>query len=566
VWRAVAACAIALAAAATPARGARLDLTGTAHAPRAAEAALAPALRAPGDSATLASALGVVVASLQNDGFLEARARGAWSAPAAGGAPETLSVRVEEGPRHRVTSLALTALSAGDSGAIASAFAVRPGAWASPAGIAAAVGRALQQLADDGYPYAVLGVNRWSVDADGLRLGLSGGLGPRVTVSGVRFAGARVTRPGFLARAVGRIAGLPYNRSAAEEGRQRLEALGLFRRVEYEGVEGEADWGRGVLVYRVEEPAYHRFEGVIGTQGEGRVVGLANVELENLAGTGRAAALRWESRGRGVTHFAARYSEPLVSGLPLALEGRLEQQLQDTLYARTRWGAHARFALSARRHLEAGYEQERVVQDEGVVREAGTQNTRFALARRTFAPRTTPRRGSAVTLGAVQSFKRERLRAGGGRSARASAVELAGEWHRPLTARAGVTVEARGAGRFSSDRILPDYERYPLGGAASLRGYDEEEFRVDRYALARLEWRWFPAGDGAYGFGFWDHAVAATRVAAGASDRLDTFQRDGYGCGLSLASGTGEVRIDYGLAPGRGPLEGKVHLRLVSGF
>jgi outer membrane protein assembly factor BamA len=342
--------------------------------------------------------------------------------------------------------------------------------------------------------------------------------------------------------------------------------MGLFRSVRYEGLEGEADWSRAAVVYRVEEPTYHRFEGVVGTQGEGRVVGLANVELENLAGTGRAAALRWESRGRGVTWFTARYAEPLVLGLPVALEGRIEQQLQDTLYSRTRWGAHARYALSAERSLELGYEQDRVVQEEGIVREAGTQNTRFAISRRTFPTHATPRRGSAVTLAGVQSFKRERLRAGDRRSARASSFELGGEWHRPLGARAGVMVEAHAAGRFSSERVLPEFERYPLGGAASLRGYDEEEFHVDRYALSRLEWRWFPAGDAAYGFLFWDHAVAGTRLPDVSGDAWDTIQRDGYGFGIRLRALSGDVRIDYGLSPGRSPLEGKIHLRLVSGF
>ena len=42
--------------------------------------------------------------------------------------------------------------------------------------------------------------------------------------------------------------------------------------------------------------------------------------------------------------------------------------------------------------------------------------------------------------------------------------------------------------------------------------------------------------------------------------------KDGVGFGLRLESAGGVVGIDYGLEPGRPPLEGKIHLRLVSAF
>ncbi len=113
--------------------------------------------------------------------------------------------------------------------------------------------------------------------------------------------------------------------------------------------------------------------------------------------------------------------------------------------------------------------------------------------------------------------------------------------------------------------MLALYDRYPLGGAASLRGYDEEAFRVDRYALTRLEWRTFlPAGQ--YAFVFWDHASAATRLPTAVGDRLQLLQRDGYGAGLSLAASAGRVGVTYGVASGSGPLEGKLHLQILTPF
>ena len=70
---------------------------------------------------------------------------------------------------------------------------------------------------------------------------------------------------------------------------------------------------------------------------------------------------------------------------------------------------------------------------------------------------------------------------------------------------------------------------------------------------------------------FWDHAAAQTRLPqvapdGGGGDRLQRLERDGLGVSLRIETGPGTVGIDYGLEPGRPPLEGKIHLRLVSSF
>jgi outer membrane protein assembly factor BamA len=296
-------------------------------------------------------------------------------------------------------------------------------------------------------------------------------------------------------------------------------------------------------------------------------VGLVSVALDNLAGTGRALALRWESRGRGVAEFAARYAEPLLFGAALRAEAGIDQQDQDTLYTRTRWGGRLRYSLSERDRIAAGYTQERVVQAQGEVRSVAAQVTDFTLERDTRDAIPATRRGALGRVTAAQVFKRETLRPDGRRNARANTVEALLEWHHPLGARSGLALELSGAARFGTQRILPLFERYVVGGAASLRGQDEQAFRADRFALSRLEWRRFLGDGGERVFLFWDHAVMATREPLPAGgDRMGTLQRDGIGFGLRLDAAGGTVGVDYGLEPGRAPLDGKIHLRLVSAF
>jgi outer membrane protein assembly factor BamA len=570
-------CAAAPGAASAPAAP-RLDYRGSVLSRGQVEAQLQRALRghatggvapsgARSDSASMADALGGLVERLENLGFLDARATAEWDTAGASRGEARLIVRVSEGPRFRLEAVRIAASPAADSLRFAAALGLAPGSWASPRATGEAIERALRELVDRGHPYAELGVSGWDQESQGVALTLSGRLGPAVTVSGARIDGLHVTREPIAQKSMGRLTGLPYNRAAAEAARDRLAQLGLFRSVTLVGLEGEPDWNRARLVYRVEEPRYNRFEGVVGMQGQRGTTGLARLDLGNLVGTGRALGLAWEARGPGLSSLSAHYAEPLVLGTPLRLEGALEHQIQDTLWVRTSWGARARLPLSASQHLEAGYEQERVVQTGTDVEEADLQNSLFALERSTLDQPLATRRGTRTRLDASQTFKTEQLRPEGSRRSQASAVELRGEWHRPLSPATGLTLELRGAGRFSSQSILPLYERYPLGGATSLRGYDEEQFRVDRYGLSRLEWRRFLGVSGQRVFLFWDHAWMATRLQdADGATHLSTLQRDGVGFGLRLEAAGGLMGLDYGLEPGRAALEGKVHLQLVTMF
>ena len=66
---------------------------------------------------------------------------------------------------------------------------------------------------------------------------------------------------------------------------------------------------------------------------------------------------------------------------------------------------------------------------------------------------------------------------------------------------------------------------------------------------------------------FWDHAEMETREATLAEGTRVVHRRaDGLGLGLRLVAAGGRVDVDYGVAPGRGALDGRIHLRLVSTF
>jgi outer membrane protein assembly factor BamA len=218
------------------------------------------------------------------------------------------------------------------------------------------------------------------------------------------------------------------------------------------------------------------------------------------------------------------------------------------------------------------------VQPRGAVSNADLQNTVFSYERDSRDDLISPRRGSRVQTTGTGVFKTETLRPltpGAGEQTQhsnAGVADARAEMHRRVRPSTGLALELWGNGRFSSQRVLSEYERTPVGGAATLRGHDEEEFRVDRVALSRLEYRWFPSASGERVSVFWDHALMFTREAVTDSagnvlgDRGHTQNADGVGVGLRLRAAGGLVDVDYGLAPGRGFLDGRIHLRLVSVF
>ena len=547
---------------------ARVGIVGWPLARAEAEALAAPALRAPRDSSALAASSEALARRLQDAGWLDARVHLAWNA----GADSGLVAQVAAGERYRWSALAIEAPPE-DSAAFAASWpAWPPGGFVSPGELSRAITRAVDRAEAEGYAWAWLGVSAWDADSGRVRARLGGARGPRVTIGEVRLNGLLVTRADVAERAMGHLRERPYDPAAARAATLRLEQLGIFRRVEYLGLGGTGDWSRAVLSWRVEEPRYTTFEGAVGVQGGGGAVGLARVELGNLLGTARSVSLSWQSRGRGLADFGVRYVEPMLFGRALRWEGALQQQVQDTSFTRFRYGARAKVALGLLDHAEAGFDEERVVQPHADVRDADAQNTTFALEHDGRDDARTPRHGARLRLEATQIFTRQTLRAPAGqpatlRNTRGGAVQAEGEWHRAIGRGSGVALETRAADRFSTERVLGDWERFPVGGAASLRGHDEEAFRVDRYVLARLEWRWFLGAPGQRLALFWDHAEMRTRVAlAAGGDAVRQQGADGVGVGLRLPAAGGDVDLDYGLQPGHGFLEGKIHLRLVTAF
>jgi outer membrane protein insertion porin family len=123
-----------------------------------------------------------------------------------------------------------------------------------------------------------------------------------------------------------------------------------------------------------------------------------------------------------------------------------------------------------------------------------------------------------------------------------------------------VALSGRLAAVSSTEEDVPFHEQLVLGGARSLRGYREEQFRGTRTALGTAEYR----------FLLTRRSRALAFVDAGyyyrGGSNFAKGVKLGYGIGLRGETRLGIIALDYGLGEGDGLLDGKLHVGLSREF
>ena len=362
--------------------------------------------------------------------------------------------------------------------------------------------------------------------------------GPEVEFEAVTFEGMRKTRLGLLANIARIRPGDRYDSRRVSDARRRLLNSGIFASVHPVDVLRGSDAGHVVYRARVTEARTARFLGVLGyappsVAGEpAQVTGLIEGVETNILGTGRQARVRWESGENRTNRFA--YREPFLLGRRVALD--LEWDAERYQGSRTR-AARSSLDWELASTVSVSVGAQAVSADESSGRGALAS---VAFDTRDFRPN--PSRGALVrgeadaVTGGI-SFTRFEA------DARAFA-SVAGT--HVLAARATV---ARVAG---SD--VPLTEWLFMGGADTLRGYEERQFRGTRRLTGSVEYR-IRTGRLSHVFAFVD--VGRVSDADGA-----VAPKVGYGIGANLESRGGLVRFQYGIEPSSSPLDGKVHLSL----
>ncbi len=387
----------------------------------------------------------------------------------------------------------------------------------------------------------------------------------------------------FLARSSGLQQGQVFQHSNLARARQKLLARDLYTSVgEPQVYLTSAGDTVGIHWPVVPRRKINRLQVVLGLSrpedgSANRVSGEVDLRLPNMAGTGRRLQVGWRDDGNLRSRFGFSYLEPLIFGTPLDMGLALDNEVEQEAYTLFRLDNVWRLPVVALWGVELGVGWDRATYPVGSIERTSRVRARGAVLHhrgdRTrsgwegqFAIETAWR--SAFLRAAEESDTPTTSQLAESVTQRIFEVDSAGElW-------LGRTVSLAGRASFrqlsGGGRNVPLSEQFRFGGAATLRGYREDEFHGSLAAWASVEARiGRPGGSRLYTFydlGYFEFWTL-NPLAVDPEDLLRiSGQPRGYGLGILARTPAGDISLAIGF-PGTVDFDqAKLHVTLLESF
>ena len=423
--------------------------------------------------------------------------------------------------------------------------------------------------------------------------------GAEVRIGEVKVSGLKKTKTEVVLREIYVKPNQNFKQQDIDTSYRRLRNLGYFYQVNPNVLEAGATEDRINFHAQITEARTGQLSGVIGyappdsdADAAPQLTGVFEARETNLLGTGRQVNLYWKSGLLKILRVG--YAEPWIFGKPLTIGieyGQLEQRSPDrgqlqgfsenaaetvseeqsgSVSATTNFGRvfEGIMTLGYKRinvpnvGLPSAttpttfdvqtpiFSDSRPISPTEPAPYIGTKySVTFRLTRDTRDYFLNPTRGRRDSIAFEMSRSDFRLRK----------AWLSLQQYFPTWRKQTVAIEFHGAAAWGVN--IPPTELFYLGGATTLRGYDEDWFSGPRRVYANLEYR-FLVGPDSQIFVFTDLGAVTLIESPSVFDTL----RVGYGFGARLESRGGILRINYGLAAGDSLLRGKIHVNLGAAF
>ncbi len=393
--------------------------------------------------------------------------------------------------------------------------------------------------------------------------------GPLVHIDSIIVRGNKTTKLHVLLRELPIRVGDAFNLDEVESIPEKLQRLGFIRSVAPPELRVHHR-GQYVLEINVTEGNSNTLNGVagynpsVGNQ-KGFLTGLIDVQFGNLFGTGRLVNAHWEKRGPETQELGLRYREPWVRGYPLHLSGGFQQLIQDTLYVERKLEMSAEAPIGNRFAILAALTRESVLPDSLSAIRFNLPNSQITSvsAGLRFDSRDdliNPRRGFFYSTTVATGRKRVQSDTAS-QSFSHKLVTLDFQWLVLVKWPQVLSLAFHGRQVTSGEPQVSITDQIRFGGATTLRGYREEQFRGARVAWSNLEYRYLLSRY-SRAFVFCDVGYYFRTEAEVEIESVKTS----YGLGARMETPLGIVGVDYGLGEGDGLFNGKVHVSLVNSF
>lgn len=519
-------------------------------------------------------------------GYLRAEVRLAPGNPdaAPGGAPDTLVV--VPGAIHTIGSLEVAGDDFPGRDRLLEMWLPRTGDVFLQDRFEEAARQVLLGTGNSGFPFARWVISEASLDA----------ADPLVHIRAILLPGRRArigavtsdlpAGPGsdFLVRASGLQVGRVFTEDDLRRARQRLLARGLYASVGEPSIylTGSPD-SVGVHFPVAPRRKVNRAQVVLGlsrrdeTQGS-RLSGQVDLSLPNMAGSGRSLQVGWRDDGAAASRLVLAYREPLIFGTPLDLTTSLDQEIQRDVFTRFRLDTAWAIPVVELWGLEWGLGWDRATYPVGVLESTSRVRASGAVTHRRGDPFRSGWEGWFGVESGWRSARNRRLdgdaedaattRLGESTVQRIYRLDLAGEWW------VGATVSLHGRSSYriqtGDEGAVPLAEQFQFGGAATVRGYNENEFHGSQAGWGGAELRLGrPGSSRVYTFfdlGYFEFLTQDPASADPAVLLRRTGSPHGFGVGLLARTRGGDLSLAIGF-PGTVDFDlAKLHVALLESF
>ena len=421
--------------------------------------------------------------------------------------------------------------------------------------------------------------------------------GSQIRIGEVKVSGLQKTKTEVVLREIPVKPSQRFDQRTIDTSYRRLRNLGYFYQINPNLLEAGETEDRINFHAQVTEARTGRLSGVIGyappdseADAAPQLTGVLEARETNLLGTGRQVNFYWKSGLLRTLRIG--YEEPWIFGKPITIGVEYGQLKQRNPVTETEseeqsgsLSGKTNFGRSFEGSLTLGYKKINVpdghslqvsaIEPSGFLSPMATSlDTQFPLVNTgdiaPFEQHAYSGTKYSVTLGLARDTRDYFLNPTQGRrdsiafevsrsDFRLRKIWLSLQQYFPTWQKQTVAIELHGAAAWGIN--IPPTELFYLGGANTLRGYDEDWFSGPRRVYANLEYR-FLVGQASQVFAFTDLGAVTFIERPSVFDTL----RIGYGFGVRLESKGGILRLDYGLAAGDSALRGKIHVNLGASF
>ncbi|MDA3813496.1 MAG: BamA/TamA family outer membrane protein [Candidatus Cloacimonetes bacterium] len=315
------------------------------------------------------------------------------------------------------------------------------------------------------------------------------------------------------------------------------------------------------LLFQVEEDRMSLISGILGydnsKEGTNRVTGWVDLEFMNLYGTDRSLALNWQHLSADISSIELKYHESGISRYPINADLTVFRQEVDSTYIKSKFESEIYYYdLYNRYGLFFGMEDIFPGSGEPATIEKSSFKKLGVLWNITALDNIlNPSSGIEIYLKYYYIFNTI-----DGKDLRKQAVEI--KWAKYFDLRKNFVLGFDVNANVIENKLLTEFEVFDLGGAKSLRGFNENVFSGFRVGWSDIELRYL----------FGQNSRLFTFGAYGDVENQDYKYSDlfSFGFGLRTQTKMGLVGIDYGLGIQKGemrnPLDGIIHIGIETGL